>query len=48
MTQAATIPKSGLKEIGTNLPWNNQNDADQTTAYPNFKTAIRADCVVPT
>ena len=34
--------------MGTNLLWNNQNDADQTTAWPNFKTTIRANCVVST
>ena len=38
MTEAATVPGNGLKEMGTDRPWkwrltteNNQDDAGQTT-----------------
>ena len=53
MTEAATIPRIGLKEMGTNRPWNCRltvlKTIKMTLIRPpvtNFKMTVRADCAV--
>ena len=53
MTKAATIPRTGLKEMGTNWPWHWRvtvlKTIKMTLVRPqmnHFKMTVRADCVV--